>query len=111
MDFHHSARCSSQTCVVLGRNVFRYEYLRSRPDTLTIRFEDFIQDPEEILCQACSHLHLPIEKAPGRFAAEWLMHPLGGPTVKANARTVLESRPNAHGELVISGERIFPVDL
>ncbi len=46
-------------------------------------------------CAKRGPLHLPIEKAPGRFAAEWLMHPLGGSTVKANARRVLESRPNA----------------
>jgi hypothetical protein len=96
-----------QRCQFWADNVLRYQYLQSRADSLAIRFEVFVNDPDSVLAEIFAHLDLPIEDGPSALASGWLIHPLDGPTVKMSAREVLASRPPAHLTWSVSEKNAF----
>lgn len=87
--------------------VSRYEYLRAWDKTLCVRFEEFRDDPKATLAKVCCHIGISLEVSTIRFAQSVLVHPLDGPTVYADPRFVLKSRPPVHEQWSDAQREIF----
>jgi hypothetical protein len=96
-----------ERCLFWSLRAQRYEFLRHHDRAIAIRFEDFLNDPDTELRRILSHIQLPYEEGPIRFASNTLVHPLDQPTESANPRSVLSLRAPAHQYWSSTEKRIF----
>lgn len=82
-------------CRLWAARILRDHFLGSRGDCFSIRFEDLLEHPSEVMSGVLSFLGLPPDEAPARFLSGCLVHPLDGPTIKANPLSVHKQRPPA----------------
>ena len=83
-------------CRIWALRVMRDKFLESRNDCFSIRFENLLDHPEEVMSGVLSFLGLPHDDAPARFLAQTVIHPLDQGTIKTNARSLHHSRPPAY---------------
>jgi hypothetical protein len=82
-------------CRLWAGRISRDNFLSSRKDCFSIRFDDLLEHPFEVMTRVLSFLGLPQDEAPARFLSGRLVHPLDGPTVTANPLTVHRQRQPA----------------
>lgn len=85
----------SESCAFWAERVFLYDYLRHDDRAIAVRFEDFLEDPKDVLSRICLHVGLPYEDSVAHFAATHLIHPLDQETALVNPRSALGSREPA----------------
>jgi hypothetical protein len=83
-------------CRIWSHRVMRDRFLASRQDCFSIRFENFLDKPDEVMAGVLSFLHLPHDDAPARFLNQTVIHPLDQGTVQTNARALHRNRPPAY---------------
>ena len=86
----------AEQCKFWTERVFLFDFLRSDDRAITVRFEDFLLDPKSVLTRIYSHLSLPYEEDPVRFAESTLIHPLDQETTPAIPAAVLGLRSPAY---------------
>jgi hypothetical protein len=94
-------------CRDWSERVWRYEYLTKRQNAIRIRFEDFLDQPEETLAKVLGCLDLPLETRVTNFCRQNLVHPLDGPSVRTNPKSVLRNRPAPHTAWSESQKKVF----
>lgn len=82
-------------CLLWADRISREHFLSSLAECFPIRFEDMLERPEAVMAALQTFLDLPHEDAPARFLAQNLVHPLSGPTVRANPLSVHRQRQPA----------------
>jgi hypothetical protein len=88
----------SEKCRFWSDRVFRYEYLRHHDRALTVRFEDFLNNTEQIFKNIYEHLGLSPNPKPVEYASSTLVHSLNHPTKKISPVKEFAHRKNAYAE-------------
>lgn len=83
-------------CRIWAGRVIRDKFLASRHDCFSIRFENLLDNPGEVMAGVLSFLRLPQDEAPARFLTQTVIHPLDQGTIQADARALHRNRPPAH---------------
>ncbi len=65
-----------EKCEFWASRIFRYKYLLNDKRSISIRFEDFVNNPEGVLRVVFSHLGLQFDENSVRFLKENVVHPL-----------------------------------
>jgi hypothetical protein len=90
-------RSFEEHCEAWAEGVVRYDYVKDRPDALTIRHEDLVNDPHSVFAVVWRLLELPAEEAPARFVRTTLVHPLDEATKQdVNVQHEFGARRAAH---------------
>lgn len=87
-----SEKTFEERCHFWVTTIERYDYLRSHPEAITIRYEDFLNEPEQTIRSILNHLDRPFNQQVLDFATGTVVHPLDQPTVKSNPREVINAR-------------------
>jgi hypothetical protein len=85
-----------EKCRFWGERVFRYEYLRRHERAICVRFDNFVENSQEVCDRLFEHLALPTETAPATLSGGTIFHPLDGPTQAANPKSVFAQREPAY---------------
>lgn len=85
-----------QRCRFWSQRVFQYEYLRAHDRSISISFQDFVDDNQGVFERIFDHLQVDHNPEPARFASSTLVHPLDEPTRKSNPKQVLRQRHRQH---------------
>lgn len=82
-------------CREWNNAAIRYKHYLSSTRYMSVKFDDFLDDPEKTLRLLLEYISLPYDKKTVEFASSNHIHPLGGATVSGNPREILKSRPSA----------------
>jgi hypothetical protein len=95
-------------CRAWARNVSVSRFLVARKDTLVVRHEELLADPEGSVARVLEGLGVPPHAGPAAFAAGTHLHPLDAPTAFGVAvRDVVATRPAAHADWSAEERAIF----
>ena len=83
-------------CRIWSLRAARDNFLASHEKCFSIRFEDLLNRPDEVMAELLSFLQLSRDDSPARFLTQNVVHPLDQPTIKASARTLHSKRPPAY---------------
>jgi len=82
-------------CKFWATHMERYSYLEDRK-ALVVRFEDFAEQPENVLSRTLDYLGLWQESSVVAYAKSNVIHPLDQPDMEASPKEMLNSRPEAY---------------
>jgi hypothetical protein len=100
----------ADNCRRWARSAVRYEFLQHRENSLAIRFEDFLENPEVTFARILGHLKVSLERGPSHLARDLTVHPLDRPTVKMSAKATILARPPAHLGWSAEEKEVFRVN-
>jgi hypothetical protein len=83
-------------CKFWSDRVFQYEYLRHNHNSVTIRFDDFLNDPSVEYNKIFEYLSLEPSAGPNDFVTSNFIHPLNMPTQKIKAKEELVKRKSGY---------------
>ncbi|MBZ0246744.1 MAG: sulfotransferase, partial [Cyclobacteriaceae bacterium] len=85
-----------EKCEFWAQRIFRYQYLVKDTRAITIRFEDLVDKPNEVLERVFVHLGLPLNQGSVSYLTENVVHPLDEGDQLANPQKIFKKRPPAH---------------
>jgi hypothetical protein len=94
-------------CHFWADRIVRDRFLSARSDCLSIRFEDLLEQPERTMSEVLKFSGLRASDIPSCFLKEYLVHPLGGPSVAANPLTIHRKRPAAYSTWTEDEKEMF----
>lgn len=96
-----------EKCKFWAARVLQYNYLRTHSNSYTVRFEDFLSDPANVLSEVQRFLGIDHETSPALFAENNLVHPLQEKTRKDNPLKVLSARRPGYHDWSIEERNAF----
>jgi len=84
-----------KACTFWAEHAERYFYLLEYNRAFVIRYEDFLNNPDNVFQQLLPVLGLSYEPGPSRYAEEWHVHPLNQTTSQISAKSVISARTPA----------------
>jgi hypothetical protein len=96
-----------EKCEFWATRISRYNYLINDNRAVTIRFEDFVNDPEQALRLVYKHLGLEFDKNSVQFLKTNIIHPLDQNDKIVNPKNEFSKRPPPYLEWSDNQRDIF----
>lgn len=87
-------------CLHWANSIARFKYLLEFPDTVVVRQEELVDDPDKVFRQIFKSFHIDYDSLPTEYALTHHVHPLAdeSTTKGVDIKKILSERPPAHLE-------------
>jgi hypothetical protein len=84
-------------CRHWANSIQRFAYLNTLREAITVRHEDFVNEPEQVFRRIFEHIGVPYHPVPTEYAQHTLVHPLADKTVSViDVRQALSQRASPY---------------
>ena len=102
-----STRDFETLCKLWDNCINKFSFLLDFPDSITVRYEDFLNSPKIVFRQICDFLNIENDNRPEEYTANNMLHPLDKGHLKKNPRDEMKKRVPAYSIWTQNQKEIF----